>query len=110
MKIGIAVKPGLTAARDTLVDLEQWLHGRGVDAVWSTEAATLFASGSRTVVDRTTIPARVDLVLVLGGDGTLLAMASLAMFVSGSITAARAITAPPAAAGPAKTPPPAKAR
>ena len=75
MKIGIAVKPGLTAARDTLVDLEQWLHGRGVDAVWSTEAATLFASGSRTVVDRTAIPARVDLVLVLGGDGTLLAMA-----------------------------------
>lgn len=75
MKIGIAVKPGLTAARDTLVELEQWLRGRGVDAVWSTEAAALLDAGARTAVDRLAIPARADLVLVLGGDGTLLAMA-----------------------------------
>jgi NAD+ kinase len=75
MRIGIAVKPGLTAAQETLVDLEQWLRDRGVDAVWSTEANALFASGSRTAIDRTDIPKQVDLVLVLGGDGTLLAMA-----------------------------------
>lgn len=75
MRIGIAVKPGLTAARDTLVDLEQWLRDRGVDAVWSAEAAELFASGSRHTADRVAIPAQVDLILVLGGDGTLLAMA-----------------------------------
>lgn len=75
MKIGIAVKPGLTAARETLVDLEQWLRHRTVDAVWSTDAADLLAAGARTAVNRTEIPARVDLVLVLGGDGTLLAMA-----------------------------------
>jgi NAD+ kinase len=75
VKIGIAVKPGLTAARDTLVELEQWLRGRGVDAVWSTEAAALLDAGARTAVDRLAIPARADLVLVLGGDGTLLAMA-----------------------------------
>lgn len=75
MKIGIAVKPGLTAARDTLVELEHWLRGRGVDAVWSTEAAALLDAGTRTTVDRLAIPARADLVLVLGGDGTLLAMA-----------------------------------
>ena len=75
MKIGIAVKPGLTAARETLAELEHWLSGRGVDAVWSTEASALLASGSRTIVDRMAIPERVDLVLVLGGDGTLLAMA-----------------------------------
>ena len=75
MRIGIAVKPGLTAARETLVDLERWLRDRGVDAVWSAEADALFASGSRSAIDRTGIPAQVDLVLVLGGDGTLLAMA-----------------------------------
>jgi len=75
LKIGIAVKPGLTAARETLVDLEQWLRDRTVDAVWSTDAADLLAAGARTAVNRTEIPARVDLVLVLGGDGTLLAMA-----------------------------------
>jgi len=75
MRIGIAVKPGLTASRETLAGLEQWLRDRGVDAVWSTEADALLASGSRKAIDRTDIPKQVDLVLVLGGDGTLLAMA-----------------------------------
>ena len=75
MRIGIAVKPGLVAARDTLVELETWLRDRGVDAVWSTEAGKLFASGSRTTADRTEMPAQADLFVVLGGDGTLLAMA-----------------------------------
>ncbi|MEP6784049.1 MAG: NAD(+)/NADH kinase [Acidobacteriota bacterium] len=75
MRIGIAVKPGLTAARDTLVALEQQLRDRGVDAVWSTDAAALFTSGSRTAVDRDRMPEQVDLVLVLGGDGSLLATA-----------------------------------
>jgi NAD+ kinase len=75
MRIGIAVKPGLMAAREQLVELEAWLRTRGVDAVWSTEAAKLFTSGSRTVVDRTEIPKQSDLVVVLGGDGTLLGMA-----------------------------------
>jgi NAD+ kinase len=75
MRIGIAVKPGLTAARDTLADLEQRLRERGVDAVWSTDAAALIGAGSRTAVERTQMPAQIDVALVLGGDGTLLAMA-----------------------------------
>jgi NAD+ kinase len=75
MRIGIAVKPGLAAARDTLVDLEARLRERGVDAVWSTEAGKLFPSGSRTTAERTEMPAQADLFVVLGGDGTLLAMA-----------------------------------
>lgn len=75
MRIGIAVKPGLTAARDTLIDLEQRVRDRGVDAVWTTEAAALAASGSRATADRHDLPSQVDVVIVLGGDGTLLAMA-----------------------------------
>jgi NAD+ kinase len=75
LRIGIAAKPGLTAARDTLAELEQWLRGRGVDAVWSVDAAGLIGAGSRSAVDRATLPAQCDLLLVLGGDGTLLAMA-----------------------------------
>jgi NAD+ kinase len=75
MRIGIAVKPGLTAARETLVELEEWLRARGVDAIWSTDAAELFESGSRPSVDRMALPQQSDLALVLGGDGTLLAMA-----------------------------------
>jgi NAD+ kinase len=75
MRIGIAVKPGLAAARETLVDLEAWLRERGVEAVWSVEAAKLFGSGSRPTAERTDMPAQADLFVVLGGDGTLLAMA-----------------------------------
>ena len=75
MRIGIAVKPGLAAARDTLVDLEAWLRDRAVTAVWSTDAAALFASGSRPIADRAALPAQSDMLVVLGGDGTLLAMA-----------------------------------
>ena len=84
MRIGIAVKPGLTAARDTLSGLEQRLHDRGVDAVWSNDAAALFDPSSldgvgaprgRTTAERKDLAAQVDVVIVLGGDGTLLAMA-----------------------------------
>ena len=84
MRIGIAVKPGLTAARDTLSGLEQQLRDRGVDAVWSTNAAALFdpsgatgsgaATGSRTTAERQDLASQVDVVIVLGGDGTLLAL------------------------------------
>jgi NAD+ kinase len=75
LRIGIAVKPGLTAARDTLVELEQRLRDRQVDAVWSTDAAALLGSGSRVTAERVALPSQVDVILLLGGDGTLLAMA-----------------------------------
>lgn len=75
MRIGIAVKPGLLEARETLVGVEQWLRDHAVDAVWTEEASALLPPAARTVVDRAWMPADVDLVLVLGGDGTLLAMA-----------------------------------
>lgn len=75
MRIGIAVKPGLAEARETLGGIEQWLQAHAVDAVWTQEAADLLPAAARTVVTRATLPADLDLVLVLGGDGTLLALA-----------------------------------
>ncbi len=75
MRIGIAVKPGLAEARETLIGVEQWLQAHAVDAVWTEEAAALLPAGARTVVTRATLPADLSLVLVLGGDGTLLALA-----------------------------------
>jgi NAD+ kinase len=84
MRIGIAVKPGLTAARETLIGLEQRLRDRGVDAVWTTDAAALLpasptgfgeAGPPREAVERKDLSSRVDVVIVLGGDGTLLATA-----------------------------------
>ena len=74
MRIGIAVKPGLSEAHDTLVALEQWLATRGVDAAWSVDAAALI-TGPRHVVDAAQLPLESDVILVLGGDGTLLATA-----------------------------------
>ena len=75
MRIGIAVKPGLVEARETLAGVEQWLAARGIASVWTEDAAVLMASGRRDVSTPDELPQRVDLVLVLGGDGTLLAMA-----------------------------------
>ena len=75
MRIGIAVKPKLIEARATLAQLSHWLRQRSVDAIWTTEAAMLSDGAALTVADRAELPAQVDLVVVLGGDGTLLAMA-----------------------------------
>lgn len=77
MTIGIVAKPDLAHARQTLVDIETWLAAHQVGAIWSEEAARLLPapSGPRRVEPRDAIPTLVDLALVLGGDGTLLAMA-----------------------------------
>lgn len=75
MRIGITVKPGLTAARETLIELEQRLRDRHIDAVWSADASAIFSTGSRTVATLADLPSQVDSVIVLGGDGSLLAMA-----------------------------------
>ncbi|MFN7978828.1 MAG: NAD(+)/NADH kinase [Vicinamibacterales bacterium] len=75
MRIGIVAKPGLADARDTLQALASWIHARGHAAVWTPEAAALLAGAVTPVVDRDALPASCDLAIVLGGDGTLLAMA-----------------------------------
>ena len=75
MRIGIAVKPKLVEARETLVEISAWLRERGVDGVWTTEAGKLVDGVGRNVADGAELAAQVDLMLVLGGDGTLLSMA-----------------------------------
>jgi NAD+ kinase len=77
MRIGIITKHDLVAARDTLADLETWLHTRGVPVVWAPEAAALLPAPPEVVRTREALAADVDLVMVLGGDGTLLATAGL---------------------------------
>src|SRR5215831_16770591 len=75
-RVGILAKSNLHAATTHLVEISDWLSGRGVTAVFETETASLLtASSTRVVLDKPMLARSVDMVLVLGGDGTLLAMA-----------------------------------
>ncbi len=74
--VGLVAKPGLTAAAPHLADLERWLAERGVGTVFETQTAGLLpASATRRVAERHALVRQVGMVLVLGGDGTLLGMA-----------------------------------
>jgi NAD+ kinase len=77
-RVGIVAKHGLVAASEHVSTLAAWLGARGVEAVYERETAALARGGvhgARTVT-RETLPCEVDLIVVLGGDGTLLAMAA----------------------------------
>jgi NAD+ kinase len=75
MRVAVVARHHLAAARDTLVALENWLSSHDVDAVWTTEAAALMPDGDRAIIDSDSIATDANLVIVLGGDGTLLAAA-----------------------------------
>jgi NAD+ kinase len=74
--VGVVAKSRLLAATPHLVDVEAWLGKHGVAAVFETATAALMpASAGRRVADKHALVAESKLVLVLGGDGTLLSMA-----------------------------------
>ena len=76
MRVGIVAKSHLRAATTHLVDIAEWLRARGVQAVFETETAQLMPpSADRAVAGKSALASGVDMVLVLGGDGTLLSMA-----------------------------------
>jgi NAD+ kinase len=75
-RAGIVAKPGLAASGD-LDRLVAWLEARNIAAVFETETASLAGSRPTTRTwSRDELPNHVDLVIVLGGDGTLLSMAT----------------------------------
>jgi len=75
-RVGIVAKSHLEAARPVLADIVAWLRARGVEPVLDTDTSALAQQGGGTVsCEKDRLPARVDLMLVLGGDGTLLGMA-----------------------------------
>jgi NAD+ kinase len=75
-RVGLVAKPGLDAAAGALAELAGWLEARHVHAVFETDTAVLagLPPGRRTVT-RDELPATCDLIVVLGGDGTLIGMA-----------------------------------
>jgi NAD+ kinase len=76
-RIGIVAKTGLVAAADHLHRLARWLRDRQLQVVFESDTAALAGdrAGAATY-SRETLPAEVDLVIVMGGDGTLLSMAT----------------------------------
>ena len=75
-RVGIVAKSHLRAATPHLIDIESWLATRGIEPVFETATAALMpAAAHRRVADKSALVAQVDLVVVLGGDGTLLSVA-----------------------------------
>ncbi len=73
-RVGIVAKPDASQARDVVERLIAWLEERGRSVVLDKETAGLVPHAPVTVVGRVDLPGQVDLVIVLGGDGTLLSV------------------------------------
>jgi NAD+ kinase len=72
-RIGIVAKADAPEA--VVGGLLEWLGARKVPVVVEKETATLVSSATVGVATKAELPSLVDLVVVLGGDGTLLSMA-----------------------------------
>ena len=70
--IGIALKPDQPRLGSVVRDIAKWLQDRGVEPLLGPEASK--ASGLPGM-PRSELADKVDLIVVLGGDGTLLAVA-----------------------------------
>jgi NAD+ kinase len=75
-RVGILAKSRLHAATPHLCEIGEWLTARGVAPIFERQTAGLMpATADRQVADKDALARDVDMVLVLGGDGTLLGMA-----------------------------------
>jgi NAD+ kinase len=84
--VGVVAKARLREATPHLVEIEAWLHARGVTGIFETDTAALMpASPARRVADKDTIAREAGMVAVLGGDGTLLSMADRIAAANGTI-------------------------
>jgi NAD+ kinase len=76
-RVGLVAKARLHEAANHIDAILDWLDERGLEPVLETDTAGLATGAAgRATCRKDDLPRRVDLVLVLGGDGTLLGMAS----------------------------------
>ena len=76
-RIGIVAKTDRQEARTVVPQLLEWCRARGLQPLCEKETAGLCPETAVATAMRPELPAQVDLLLVLGGDGTLLSMARL---------------------------------
>jgi len=74
-RVGIVAKPGGVKAEAVIHRLLPWLADRGLSAVIEKETASLVPDLSVASASKQELASQVDLIIVLGGDGTLLSMA-----------------------------------
>jgi NAD+ kinase len=74
-RVGIVAKARLSAAAGHLTEIAGWLERRGLEPIFETATAALVGSAAARRADAEDLPRLVDLVVVLGGDGTLLGTA-----------------------------------
>ena len=73
-KIGIISKPKKLEIREIVPPLLKWLRERDIDVCIDKETGAIINT-SEPCLTRNEMPGKVDLLMVLGGDGTLLATA-----------------------------------
>ncbi|MCX5722951.1 MAG: NAD(+)/NADH kinase [Nitrospirae bacterium] len=74
--IGILTKPKFPEIKSTLLDVVTWLRARSIEVLLDTTAAALL--GEQGGFQKTQLASKADVLLVLGGDGTMLNAARLA--------------------------------
>jgi NAD+ kinase len=75
-RVGVVIKPHAPRIREILEDLTRYFEKKGIASILEEAAAEkLGRSGG---LRREALPGQVDLIVVLGGDGTLLSLAHLA--------------------------------
>jgi NAD+ kinase len=75
-RVGLVAKHRVDAAAGVLVELAAWLERRGIEVIFETETAHLAPARSKErSTTRDDLPKVCDLIVLLGGDGTLIGMA-----------------------------------
>jgi NAD+ kinase len=74
-RVGLVAKPDAAEAQRVVLTLLEWLGARGLAVVLEKETAGLAPAASVASASKADLPAQVDALIVLGGDGTLLSMA-----------------------------------
>ncbi len=75
-RVGLVAKHNLDAAAGVLAELAGWLEARGVEPIFETHTAELAGlPPGRPTQSSDDLPSACDVIVVLGGDGTLIGTA-----------------------------------